>query len=391
MDSSFIPKELVGRDIYQILGLTFDDAGKDNIKNLIRKRYLKCALVVHPDKVEGGTRGSGTRESGKHGSSSNASKTDSFNTLKCAYEFLMNEQLRNKYNLYVAEQKTKKKKNGPIRGNISLSRSIDKRKLDAQQKQKLAFKTKLEAREREMARKGEGKNKWTTNAAEWAQGAKSRDPTASSYRNGKNNRKKKNAQQEAELREGNHLKKMKAQNEDFVRRHSAHPGQRNRQKDVREEEDGEERNRAIEIYLANYSHNVDLLQRYIEKKEFLTFFLDFNFQKYYLNKNEEETQSERRVGLFSFSHRSEAIRAYLHFKRNGQHIDSNFKLRLAVPCNEGGEVSSEGGGPQNGTAVNDTAAKDVAANGTAEDPAAKDNVDRMMSDMVDELDKMFSL
>ncbi|ANQ10433.1 DnaJ domain-containing protein [Plasmodium coatneyi] len=388
-DGSFIPKELVGKDIYQILGLTFQDAGKDNIKNIIRKRYLKCALVLHPDKVEGGSKGSGPVGSGPAGSGtqtngSSTSNMDRFNTLKCAYEFLMNEQLRNKYNLYVTQQKMKIKKNAATSSNISLNRFFDKKKLDAQQKEKWAFKRKLEAREREVA-KDRGKKKWKGSAAKWQHSGKAGDPTAGSYRNGKNNRKKKNwhqngqqnAQQNAARRERNNLEKIKAQNEDFVRTHSAHhPGQNKRQRDVPEGEDGDDRDRVIEIYLHNYPRNVDLLQRYIDQKEFLTFFLDFNFQKYSLNRNEEQTQSERRVGLFSFSHRSEAIRAYLHFKKNGKHIDRNFKLRLAVPCKEGGEIRSEGQSPQKG-GENDT--------------GAKDNVDRMMNEMVDELDKMFSL
>ncbi|KJP89784.1 hypothetical protein AK88_00492 [Plasmodium fragile] len=356
MDESFIPKELVGRDIYQILGLTFDDATKDNIKNLIRKRYLKCALVLHPDKAEGGSKGSGTKENETERSTSTASHSDKFNTLKCAYEFLMNEQLRNKYNQYVSQQKTKIKKHATGSNNLSLNRHLDKTKLDAAQKEKLFFKRKLEARERDMA-KGEGKKKWKVNEAEWQQDEMAGDPTASSYRNGKNSRKKKNAQQRRAARmERNHLQNMKTQNEDFVRTHSSvqQSGQTNHHTYVREEgEEAEQRDRVIEIYLNNYPHNVDLLQRCIDQKEFLKFFLDFNFQQYSLNKNEEQTQSERRVGHFSFTHRSEAIRAYLHFKKNGKHIDRNFKLKLAVPCNEGGE--------------NDT--------------AAKDNVDRMMNEM----------
>ncbi|CAI7722915.1 DnaJ domain-containing protein [Plasmodium vivax India VII] len=382
---SFIPKELVGRDIYQILGLSFEDAGKDDIKNLIRKRYLKCALILHPDKAEGGkngsaaqgnaTNGSATQGTAAQGGAPNASTTDSFNTLKCAYEFLMNEQLRNKYNQYVTQQRKKKKKNGPVSGNISLSRFLDKNKFEEQQREKLLFKRRLEAREREMA-EGKQKKRGTHNGAEWPHSGKSGDPTESSYPNGRNNRKQKKEQQDETLRERNNLKNIKAQNEDFIKRHSAHPDQRNRQKGVREGEDENERDRSIEIYLDNYPHNVHMLQRYMEQKELLTFFVDFNIQRYHLYTNEEQTQSERRVGLFSFTHRSEAIRAYLHFKKNGKHIDRNFKLKLAVPCNEGGEVRSEGVGPQKGG---------------ANEAAPRDSVDRMMSEMVDELDKMFSL
>lgn len=50
MDTSFIPKELVGKDIYKILGLNINCSNKPDIKNIIRKRYLKCALLLHPDK-----------------------------------------------------------------------------------------------------------------------------------------------------------------------------------------------------------------------------------------------------------------------------------------------------------------------------------------------------
>ncbi|CAA9990388.1 DnaJ domain containing protein [Plasmodium knowlesi strain H] len=386
-DGSFIPKELVGKDIYQILGLTFEDAKKDNIKNIIRKRYLKSALLLHPDKLEASSKGTGPHGTGPQATGTSASNTERFNTLKSAYEFLMNEQLRNKYNLYIAHQKTKKKKNNPSSSNISLSRFLDKRKLDAQQQEKWMFKRKLEAREREMANRGEQKNKWKNNPEEWGSNEKSDGPTESSYQNGKNSRKKKNSQQNEADREQNNLEKIKKQNEDFVRRHSSHPSsQKKRQKNVCQGEDigvdvdgdgdGDGRDRVIEVYLDNYPHNVDLLQRYIEQKELLTVFLDFNIQKYYLNRNEEQTQCERRVGMFSFSNRTEAIRAYLHFKKNGKHIDRHFKLRLAVPCNEGVEMRSQGESPQKG--------------GENEKPT-KDNVDRMMNEMVDELDKMFSL
>ncbi|GAW82999.1 DnaJ domain containing protein [Plasmodium gonderi] len=380
MDPSFIPKELAGKDIYKILGLSYNDADKENIKNVIRKRYLKYALILHPDKNEG------VEKSEKIETSA-----DSFNTLKCAYEFLMNENLRKKYNHYVAEEKAKEenKKVKNVRpSNISLSRFLDEKIFDAHKNEKLAYKRKLEEQEKKAAR--ERKCYASRNTSETWQSSMKHSPSSTfNYRacGKRKKKKKKNADEEigeeadgdeeAEGDEedmdeiqakgrGEYLKKIKRENEEFMRKYSAEPcGKKKGHEKLNDD-------KTIEIYLNNYLCNVNLLQEYIKEKHFINFFINFNFLKYELNMNDKEKNNERKVGYFIFSHRSEAISAYLYYKKNANKIYHNFKLKLVLPCNDNKKVGRDQMSEQH--------------KGEEED---KNNSDKIMNEMVNELDKMF--
>ncbi|SCP02720.1 DnaJ protein, putative [Plasmodium malariae] len=325
MDSSFIPKELVGKDIYKILGLSINDANKENIKNIIRKSYLKCALILHPDKKE-----INFKEEEK-----DIAYAENFNTLKCAYEFLINEKLRRKYNLYVQK---KSKKSTPVNNNTSLNRYLDKKKFVAYQNEKLIYKKKLEERE------------------------KARETSIRAAATSAFNNEKRNEEKEQNLQNEANLKKIKRQNENFIKRNNCSQNlQKNIKKCATDNDD-----RLIEIYLDNYVNNINLLKLYIKKKKILHFFVNFNFQKYYLNLNDEEKKNERKVGYILFSHRFETIQAYLFYKKYKDKINDNFKLKLLVPCND---------------------CKDL------NDPKVREseNIDKMMNEMMDDLDKIFSL
>ncbi|CRH03920.1 DnaJ protein, putative [Plasmodium relictum] len=306
MDNSFIPKELIGKDIYKILGLNISDSNRENIKNIIRKKYLKCALILHPDKKEFNFK---VEEKDKY--------AENFSILKSAYEFLMNEKLRKKYNLYMQK---KLKKNVPI-NNTSLNRFLDKKKFLSCQNQKLIYKKKLEEKE---------KLKYIPN---------------------------KNESEQSNSNEEVNLKKIKKENEEFMKKSVQ---ENNKKKKYIHDND-----KLIEIYLDNYDNNINLLKLYIKKKYILNFFINFNFLKYYLNLNDEEKENKRRVGYIIFSHRFETIRAYIYYKKNLDKINSNFKLKLLIPCNEDKEMYNQ-------------------------KIQESENIDQMMNEMVDELDKIFS-
>ncbi|CRG95736.1 DnaJ protein, putative [Plasmodium gallinaceum] len=306
METSFIPKELIGKDIYKILGLTINDSTKENIKNIIRKKYLKCALILHPDKKDFNFK---VEEKDKY--------AENFNILKSAYEFLMNEKLRKKYNLYVQK---KIKKNTPI-NNTSLNRYLDKKKFVTYQNQKLFYKKKLEEKE---------KLKCTPSN---------------------------NEKEQHNLNKEIDLKKIKKQNEEFMKKSI--------QENIKKKKYIHDNNKLIEIYLDDYDNNINLLKLYIKKKYFLNFFINFNFLKYYLNLNDEEKENKRKVGYIIFSHRFETIRAFIYYKKNLDKINNNFKLKLLIPCNEDKEMYDE-------------------------KIQESENIDEMMNEMVDELDKIFS-
>ncbi|SCM02440.1 DnaJ protein, putative [Plasmodium chabaudi chabaudi] len=322
MDTSFIPKELVGKDIYKILGLSINCSNKPDIKNIIRKRYLKCALLLHPDKNKQNKK---SKEDEKEGTSG-----EEFSTLKCAYEFLMNETLRNKYNSYIQKQKTTaaRKKNATI-NNISLNRYLDKKKFVAFQNEKLIYKQKLEQRE---------KAKQNTSSFPFEE---------------------KDIKEQKE----NDLSNIKKQNESFIKKHNK---KKSSTKSGSKNDNGEN---IIEIYLNDYNNNIDILKLYIKNKFFLTFFINFNFRKYNLNLNEEQKHAERKVGYIIFPDRSETIKAFLYYKKNIDKINTNVKLRLLIPCSEHKETHDKK---------------------EKEKEETKQNVDNMMDEMMDELDKVFS-
>ncbi|SBS97594.1 DnaJ protein, putative [Plasmodium ovale curtisi] len=343
MDTSFIPKELMGKDVYKILGLSFSDANKENIRMIIRKKYLKCALVLHPDKKEVQPK---EKEEEMY--------AENFSILKCAYEFLMNETLRKKYNLYIQ----RKGKTNPTINNTSLNRFLDKKKVVAAQHQKYIYKKKLEERE---------KNK--------------DDAFSSTGKTGINEQKEQRTKKQRDLNS------IKMKNEEFVKK---------RREDVTKQHTDDatevqsapftearfserctfERTsihaRQIEIYLQNYVRNIDLLTSYMKRKTFLTFFINFNFRKYHLNINEEDTLGERKVGYIIFTHPIEAVRAYTHYKQNIQQIDSAFKLRLQDHCSE--SVGMEH--------------LDTSQRGAS--TREEGNIDEMMKEMVEEIDKVFA-
>ncbi|ETB59639.1 hypothetical protein YYC_03070 [Plasmodium yoelii 17X] len=322
MDTSFIPKELVGKDIYKILGLNINCSNKPDIKNIIRKRYLKCALLLHPDKNKQ------NKKSKDHEKEENSN--EEFNTLKCAYEFLINETLRNKYNSYIQKQKTtaSHKKKTSI-NNISLNRYLDKKKFVAFQNEKLIYKQKLEKREK-------AKNNNSSFLFE-----------------------EKNINEQKE----NDLNNIKKENENFIKKYNKNKSStKNKNKNKNDNSEN-----IIEIYLNDYNNNIDILKLYIKNNFFLTFFINFNFRKYNLNLNEEQKHIERKVGYIIFADRSETIKAFLYYKKNIDKINTNIKLRLLIPCSENKETHDKKEKEEN-----------------------KQNVDNMMDEMMDELDKVFS-
>ncbi|SOV18895.1 DnaJ protein, putative [Plasmodium gaboni] len=338
MDLSFIPKELRGKDIYKILGLHINDCNNENAKNIIRKKYLKAALILHPDKKE------------VHYQQKEEKKiyAENFSTLKSAYEFLLNEQLRKKYNLYL-EKKGKVINNTPV-NNTSLKRYLDKKKFLSFNLEKINLKKKLEEKEK-IAQCLNENNIISKNKKKYIKHKNNND---THYNN-----------------EEKHLKNIKKKNESYMKK--------NKSKDFckKEKEIIHQSEKIIEIYLKNYKHNQKLLQSYIKEKKILKFFIDFNFNKYSLkhinhNKNDHVYNDDihnddihnddnvEQVGYLIFSHRFETIRAYLHYKNNINEINKNFILKLRVPCDQ------------------------------KKNEDEKDNIDRMMNEMVNELDKIFT-
>lgn len=360
MDLSFIPKELRGKDIYKILGLHINDCNNENAKNIIRKKYLKAALILHPDKKE------------VHHEQKEEKKVyaENFATLKSAYEFLLNENLRKKYNLYL-EKKGKVVNNTPV-NNTSLKRYLDKKKFLSFNLEKLHLKKKLEEKEKIAQRINEN--------------------------NSISKKKKviinKNKNDNHYNHEQHHLKDIKKQNESFMKKNKS----KHFYKKQREIADQNEK--IIEVYLKNYQQNVKLLQSYIETKNILKFFINFNFKRYSLNfindeqhdtnldkngdnnnkngdknddgnKNDDKNDDKVKVGYLIFSHRFETIRAYLHYKNNMNEINKNFILKLRVPCDQKKNKNCK---KKNGN----------------EDEDEKDNIDKIMNEMVNELDKIFT-
>ncbi|SOV24957.1 DnaJ protein, putative [Plasmodium sp. DRC-Itaito] len=328
MDLSFIPKELRGKDIYKILGLHINDCNNENAKNIIRKKYLKAALILHPDKKE------------VHYQQKEEKKiyAENFATLKSAYEFLLNEQLRKKYNLYL-EKKGKVINNTPV-NNTSLKRYLDKKKFLSFNLEKINLKKKLEEKEK-IAQNFNENNIISKNKQKHI--------------------KHKNNNDTHYNHEEKHLKNIKKKNESYMKK--------NKSKDFckKEKEIIHQSEKIIEIYLKNYKHNQKLLQSYIKEKKILKFFIDFNFNKYslkHINHNENDDihndDNVEQVGYLIFSHRFETIRAYLHYKNNINEINKNFILKLRVPCDQ------------------------------KKNEDEKDNIDRMMNEMVNELDKIFT-
>ncbi|SPJ12614.1 DnaJ protein, putative [Plasmodium sp. DRC-Itaito] len=353
MDLSFIPKELRGKDIYKILGLHINDCNNENAKNIIRKKYLKAALILHPDKKE------------VHYQQKEEKKiyAENFATLKSAYEFLLNEQLRKKYNLYL-EKKGKIINNTPV-NNTSLKRYLDKKKFLSFNFEKHNLKKKLEEKER-IAQKLYENNIISKNKQKHI----------------KNKNKNDN-----HYNDENHLKHIKKQNESFMKKNKSKHFYK------KEREIIDQNEKIIEVYLKDYQQNEKLLQSYIKKKNILKFFINFNFKRYslnFINQEEHDTNLDRnhgnndnknddnnnnnsndevKVGYLIFSHRFEAIRAYLHYKNNMNEINKNFILKLRVPCDQ---------------------KKKKTCKKKNESEDEKDNIDKIMDEMVNELDKIFT-
>lgn len=366
MDKGFIPAELRGKDIYKILEISKKDVNREDISYIIRRRYLKLAVKLHPDKQKG-QNGKNENYNGKD----NKSRKD-FNLVKSAYEFLSNSTLRKKYNTYILQNAKRKE---PVNQNTSLKRNVDNKKFLFQKYQKEVYKHKLEEREKAVASSNKKENNF--------------NKTANIFESTRN--------------ESNNLEKIKKENESFLRQKHVEE-MKNREKRCKKEKEKEKENQnksekndhwkneeeLLEIYLENCEQDVDFADNCIDKKLFFHFFVGFNFLDSALDLNVKtdtgKDATSKRVGFILFDSRKEAIRAYLYYKNNLEKFHKNLKLKLAVPCKGVKEKEKEKKREKNRKTDND---KEI-EKGIYEKKEMKESIEKQMEEMENELENFLS-